>query len=190
MKRIGSLPLKQPNQSQWQRRLRQQLMGLLLCLFFLFGHSSAVLASIHRYPEGTNQVMYRSKQSLRDRSGLSWQVVLFKRLKFGKLDTLHLRLVGFPGLVEVTHQKPLYLVGGTGKTWSAKDVTDLSLPNNVAEYDVLDVITQLKKNTPLQFSLALKEDKVAELVIPPFVVREWQTVLSRDELSDQFSGYL
>lgn len=189
MKLIWSPCLQQPNQSQWQRRL-QKIMGLLLCLFLLFGHSSAVLAAIHRYPEGTNQVMYRSKQSLRDRSGLSWQVVLFKRLKFGQLDTLHLRLVGFPGLVEVAHHKPLDLVGGTGQTWSAKDVTDLSLPNNVAEYDVFEVMTQLEKNTPLQLFLPLKGDQISELLIPPFVVREWQTVLSRDELSDQFSGNL
>jgi hypothetical protein len=55
------------------------LIGALLMLFLVIGASDG-LASVHTYSEGSNGVMYRSLQTLRDRSNQTWQVVLYKRV--------------------------------------------------------------------------------------------------------------
>ncbi len=162
-------------------------IGLIFCWCLLISFSPTASASIHRYPDGENAVLYRSTQSLRDRSDLSWQLVLFKRLKSNQLDTIHLRIVGFPGRVNLPHRVPLKITTTTGETWLSEDVVDLSLPNNVGEYDVLEMITQLQKDIPLNLFVTLQEDQVAELVIPPFVVKEWRKVLDLDEFSYNFS---
>ncbi|EAW38625.1 DUF3122 domain-containing protein [Lyngbya sp. PCC 8106] len=151
---------------------------------------SPAWASIHRYPESENQVMYRSKQSLRDRHDLSWQVILFKRIKFGQVNEIHLRLVGFPGLTEFAHRQPLKLTTATGKTWQAEDVVDLSLPRNVGEYDVSDLLLQIENDIPLELALPLAEDQIVELPVPPYIVREWRKLLDLNELSYKLSGNL
>lgn len=153
------------------------LGGLILCIYLMVGNSQPAIASVHTYPEASGQVMYRSLQSLRDRSDNAWQAVLFKRLKLGQLDCLHLRLVGFPGFTELAHPKPLQITTGTGQVWTAADVfAESSLPANVGEYDLLQVMAQLDKDTPLRLSLPLEGERVVELVVPPFAVREWRRV--------------
>jgi len=146
---------------------------VLLSLYFILGNPAPVFASIHRYPEGSDRVMYRSKLSLRDRRDRSWQVILFKRVAFGQVESLHLRLVGFPGGVEVAHRAPLTLTTATGKTWRAEDVVDLSLPPNVGEYDLAPVLLELEGTPAIELSLPLTTES-AEIPAPPFVVREWQ----------------
>lgn len=149
---------------------------LLLSLYLLWGNPAPVFASIHRYPEGSDHVMYRSKLGLRDRRDRSWQVILFKRMSAGQVENFHLRLVGFPGWVEVVHRAPLTLTTATGKTWRAEDVTDLSLPPNVGEYDLAPVILELEGTPAMELSLPLTTE-AAEIPVPPFVVREWQQLL-------------
>ena len=163
------------------------IIGLILGLYLFLSCCPTASASIHRYPDGENTILYRSTQSLRDRSDLSWQLVLFKRLKSNQLDTIHLRIVGFPGRVELPHRVPLKITTTTGENWLSEDVVDLSLPSNVGEYDVLEMITQLEKEIPLNLFVTLQEDRIAELVILPFVVKEWRKVLDLDEFSYNFS---
>lgn len=167
----------------WKKLIIGLILGL--CLFISFCPTAS--ATIHRYPDGENAILYRSTQSLRDRSDLSWQLVLFKRLKSNQLDTIHLRIVGFPGRVNLPHRIPLKITTATGQTWMLEDVVDLSLPTNVGEYDILKLLTQLEKDIPLNLSITLQGDHIAELVIPPFVVKEWRKVLDLDEFSYNFS---
>ncbi|GET39480.1 DUF3122 domain-containing protein [Microseira wollei] len=104
-------------------------------LALILGNPIPTLASIHGYPESPTQTMYRSVQSFRDASHKAWQVVVYKRVKSGMVDSIHLRLVGFPGMVELSHPKNLQITAGTGEVWQAKDAFDeLSLPANVGEY--------------------------------------------------------
>ncbi len=70
------------------------ILTLILFLYLILINSQAVLASIYTYPESSTQIMYRSQQSLRDLSDRAWPAILFKRIKSGKLERLHLRLVG------------------------------------------------------------------------------------------------
>lgn len=160
---------------KWVSRLL--LGGLFLCLYLMVDNSKPAMASVHTYPEGSGQVMYRSLQSLRDGSDNAWQAILFKRIKSGQVDDLHLRLVGFPGITELAHPSPLQITTGTEKAWTAVDVlVGSSLPNNVGEYDLLQVMTQLDKNTPLRLSLPLKSQQIVDLLVPPFAVQEWRQV--------------
>ncbi len=123
--------------------------------------------------------MYRSQQSLRDASGKAWQAILFKRLKSGQVDCVHLRLVGFPGLTEVAHPKQLRITTRNGEVKLAKDVLVATLPLSVGEYDFLEVVNHLDKNKPLQLGVALKGGQRAELLVPPFVVREWRELAQK-----------
>ena len=136
----------------------------------------AALASIHHYPEGTDRVMVRSLQTLRDRSDRAWQLVMFNRLTAGKSKSLHLRLVGFPGVIELTHPHPLLITTGTEQVLSAADrLTGTEFAPNVGEYDLRDVMAQLDSNTPLRLALPIAPQPV-ELLVPPFVVQEWRQI--------------
>ena len=157
-------------------------LSLILGISLVFTMPKIAWASIHPYPESPNQIMYRSKQSLRDTSDLSWQVILFKRVRSGQVKDLHLRLVGFPGLVEVAHADSLKIKTVTDQTWNAADVTDLSLPSNVGEYDLMEMLPQLQKNIPLTLSLSLANHTETQLIVPPFVVKEWRKLLDLTEL--------
>lgn len=170
-------------------RIKQWLKAIsliLICLYLILSNSSnaiaqsaapEAIASIHKYPEASTQVMYRSQQSLQDNLGKTWQAVLFKRVKSGQLESLHLRLVGFPGIAELAHPYPLHITANAGKIWAAKDIwTEQYLPINVGEYDLLEIISKLDQNTSLQLSLPLKNGTFAELLIPSFVVQEWKIV--------------
>jgi Protein of unknown function (DUF3122) len=149
-----------------------------LGLFLVLGLANPSLASIHAYPESPGQTMYRSVQSFRDDANRAWQVVLYKRVKGGLVDSIHLRLVGFPGIVEVAHPEKIEIRTGTGKFWQATDVFDASLlPTNVGEYDLLEFMKQLDSNPPLELKLPLKDDKNALLTIPPFAVEEWRKLV-------------
>ncbi len=133
---------------------------------------------VHTYPESSTQVMYRSQQSLRDAQDQAWQAVLFKRTKQDVVDSLHLRLVGFPGRVELNHPKALRMTTGDGEVFIAPDVSD-EAPElvNVGEYDFLEVMSRLEQDPPLRLSLPLRGGRVVDLLVPPFVVREWHQLL-------------
>lgn len=155
---------------------------LLLCLMLI---TPAASASVHTYPEGPDQVMVRSLQTLRDRENQAWQVVLFKRVKANQVISLNLRLVGFPGVV-VEHPRSLKITTGTGTMWEAtEDRAGTTIGPNVGEYDLREVMLQLNSNTPLKLQLPVSGQD-AELVVPPFVVQEWRRILDGSQVSGNF----
>ncbi|GFZ99241.1 DUF3122 domain-containing protein [Okeania sp. KiyG1] len=151
------------------------IFTVILSLFLIISNSQPVLASIHTYPESSTQIMYRSRQSLRDLSDRAWQIILYKRIKSGKLITLNLRLVGFPGIIELAHPQKLQITTGSGNIWNAEDIlVDYSFPANVGEYDFLEVMRKLNYDTPLRINIPLQGENLAELVVPIFAVKEWR----------------
>ncbi|MEM7065264.1 MAG: DUF3122 domain-containing protein [Cyanobacteria bacterium P01_B01_bin.77] len=159
-------------------------MALSLCF-----HPSSALASVHIYHERPGQTTLRSQQSLRDRNDRSWQAILFKRYRPDGLDGLYLRLVGFPGIVNVTPQKPLLIDTGTSLQWQANPKLDPptpGLPSNTNQYDVAEVIDNLKKAIPLTLVVPLQGKAPSEIIVPPYAVQEWldlaaQTVTQAEE---------
>lgn len=137
------------------------------------------VASLHTYQERPGQTTFRSKQSLRDRSDRSWQVIVFKRYQEDTLKGLYLRLVGFPGLVTLADQKPLTIATGSSLQWQANaelDPQTPKLPDNAGQYNLAETLNALEGDIPLQIDIPLSGGSVAQLVVPPFAVHEWRTL--------------
>lgn len=151
---------------------------ILLVLGLLLGFGKPAIASIHTYPEGAEQVMVRSLQTLRDQRDQAWQLALFKRVNMGRVTNLHLRLVGFPGGAELRHPAPLK-IASRDRGWMAADVLGLAspFPATVGEYDVMEVLSQLGDSTLLEMELPLQTGDIA-LTVPPFVVKEWRQLVA------------
>lgn len=157
--------------------LFKALTVISLCLYLILTITGPALASIHKYPERADRVMFRSVQSLRDNQDKAWQVVLYKRVQSGLVNSFNLRLVGFPG-TELQHPVALTVAAGDRKIGKAKDIwSESDLPVNVGEYDFKSIITQLESNQPLRLSLPVKGEPETELLVPPFGVREWRLLL-------------
>jgi hypothetical protein len=176
-----SLQVRSPMPKQNCLHPLQRWFHLLLLLGLLVGglifQPEPAFASVHRYDEAAAQVMYRSQQSLRDTSDQAWQAVLYKRVKAGDLDTLHLRLIGFPGVAEVDRTQPLQISTDTGTIWQAKPaLEEMSFPANVGEFDMQAVMKQLTIDLPLWLTLSLKNGQTVKLIAPPFVVKEWRSI--------------
>jgi hypothetical protein len=139
--------------------------------------ASLSIASLHTYQELPGQTTFRSKQSLRDRTDRSWQIILFKRYQSDELQGLYLRLVGFPGLVTVNSKKPLTIATGSSLQWQAAaelDPQTAELPDYAGQYNVMTAISELSGDIPLQIDVALGDGSTAEIVVPPFAVHEWR----------------
>ena len=157
--------------------LRKIVTIISLCLYLIVVNSPPAFASIHKYPEAADRVMFRSVQSLRDNEDKAWQVVLYKRVKSGVVNSLNLRLVGFPG-TELEHPLPLKVVAGNQEIGKANDIwSESDLPINVGEYDFKSIIVKLESNRPLRLNLPVKNQPKTELLVPPFSVREWRVLL-------------
>lgn len=159
------------------RCLSALVVGILLFSIVLTFEPTSATASIHTYNEQPRQTTFRSKQSLRDRSDRSWQIILFKRYQANDLQGLYLRLIGFPGIVSVNTQKPLKIATGASAQWQATPALDpqtQSLPENASQYDVAVAISALAGDIPLQVDIPLADGSTAQLVVPPFAVHEWR----------------
>ncbi|MEM8807201.1 MAG: DUF3122 domain-containing protein [Cyanobacteria bacterium P01_G01_bin.38] len=135
------------------------------------------LASLHTYHEQPGQTTFRSRLSLRDRNDRAWQTILFKRYQGETLEGIYLRLVGFPGLVELDPQPSITVLTGTDLQWTAPPQLDpqtKQLPSNASQYDFYAVITGLTNDIPLEIKVTLKGDRKATIVVPPFAVHEWR----------------
>ncbi|MEG3907685.1 DUF3122 domain-containing protein [Microcoleus sp. w2-18aC6] len=159
---------------------RKTLTIISLCFYLILAVSPPAFASIHKYPETAETVMFRSVQSLRDTDDKAWQVVLYKRVKSGVVKSLNLRVVGFPG-TELQHPVPLKVAAGKREMGKANDIWNESgLPINVGEYDFKSIIAQLESNQPLLLSLPVKNQKETELLVPPFAVRQWRLLSDKN----------
>jgi hypothetical protein len=148
---------------------------VLVGLIWLFVSTSA-LASVHTYAD-QNSVLYRSLSRLQDDSNRAWQVVFYKRFPLGKPDSIHLRLVGFPGAVTIDHARSLELEANRSLL-SVEDVTSKDFPiAHVGEYDFKPVLNQLDTDTKLILILPLKSGE-ARLKVPKDTALEWWRVAS------------
>jgi Protein of unknown function (DUF3122) len=151
------------------------VVSLWLCLMPM------AIASIHTYPEGNDQIMIRSLQTLRDRTDQAWQLVLFKRIKDTQTESIHLRIVGFPGQAEFLRTKPLKIETSTYAAIAENVLPNPSpFPNNTGEYDIQDFVQHLTSDSPLHLVLPISEQEI-DLMVPPFVVKEWRRLLNTDK---------
>lgn len=163
------------------------LCAFLLCLLQLLSPAPAQ-AAIHAYPEAEQQILYRSRLSLRDNQDQAWQLILFKRLQDGQTIDFKLRLVGFPGQVSLSHPQPAILQQGRDRRWQLSDETDAdpqlqSVTATVGQYDIRAAMVDLDRASPLSLTLTLGDREQRSLTLPPYIVREWLNL--KDESSDR-----
>ncbi|KAI9135647.1 DUF3122 domain-containing protein [Acaryochloris sp. CCMEE 5410] len=172
--------------------IRQSFSWLLLLgalvLLFLFGMgrfaTPPAAAMITQQEESTNQMLYQSRQTLKDRNGMSWQAIAFKRIRPNGAVTLNLRLVGFPGEVELEHPHLLAIATSMGQTFTAVDVSqeiDTGTPTspNIGQYNLQPILPQLSDVVPVQLSLPTTDGSVVALDISPEAIQEWHTVATQ-----------
>jgi hypothetical protein len=73
---------------------------------------------------------------------------------------------------------PLKITTGIGFSWAAPEVfTTPFLTPDAAEFDLQLVMSQLNSEPPLQLTIPLEHQLETELLVPPFVVKEWRQVI-------------
>jgi hypothetical protein len=167
--------------------MRLGLTGLLLGLLFWLGGGGLVLpasAVILQQTEAPGQILYQSRQTLKDRTAQGWQAIAFKRIRPEGESVLTLRLVGFPGVTDVQHPQPLELVTSLGQRYEAPDITDqvfgsAAPEGNVGQYDLQELLPVLKPEIPLQLFLQATDGTTVVIPVPTGVIQEWQKVAAR-----------
>ncbi|WP_017301579.1 DUF3122 domain-containing protein [Nodosilinea nodulosa] len=158
------------------------LLGMLAWVVTLNVAIAPVQAAIRQLEEAPGQMVYQSRQTLKDQQGNSWQAIAFKRIQPDKAATTYLRLVGFPGTAELDHSQPLTLTDSLGKTLTAKDISQEMFTDktqvdlNAAEYDLQPILMQLELGIPLQLSLSTLDQPEVALNVSPEFVKEWRSL--------------
>ncbi|MGQ4647725.1 DUF3122 domain-containing protein [Lyngbya aestuarii] len=171
---------------QFSSRLLLLAVLLLTTLVFLGNFTNQLaVAAMRQQEEAPGQILYQSRHTLQDKTGNTWQVVLFKRAKLDNPGKVSLRLVGFPGVVEITHPQPLQIITNSGEIFQAEDLFSQNPPAvNVGQYNFQDVLTSLPKAVALNLCLQINDNQSIELRVPRVVVLEWQTVAAQEDNFD------
>jgi hypothetical protein len=159
------------------------LLAAWVCLLLVVWSplpACAIVTQIEEYP---GQILYQSRQTLKDEQGNTWQAIAFKRIHPEGSAIISLRLIGFPGKAELDHTQPLTLSTSLGQTLTAKDISseisqDTPTPTNVGEYDIKAVLPQLQAEIPLKLTLPTIDGKSVSLSVPSAAIGEWQTLTS------------
>lgn len=142
-------------------------------------------ALLRQHHESPNVLRYHAQESLKDRNGNTWQVVLFPENTHGHNTTYALRLVGFPGINAFKHPQSLEIITSQGKVLTAKDAYAQSAPApNVGQYDLTLFMSQLPTKGSLKLSVLLQDNRELALKIPSATVAEWQLLIQEIEQED------
>ncbi|MHC5854760.1 DUF3122 domain-containing protein [Nostoc sp.] len=136
-------------------------------------------ALLRQHHDSPGILRYHSQVSIKDKQGYAWQVLLFKQNYNNPVRDLRLRLVAFPGVVEIAHPQPLEIEATSGKLLSASDAYALTAPApNVGEYNLTDVLPKLPTTDALKLHVPVESGQPLVLNIPNSVVTEWQWLVT------------
>ena len=154
-------------------------------------------ALLRQHHETPGVLRYHARDSLKDRDGNTWQVLLFPDNSHST-TTYYLRLVGFPGVNSFIHPQALEIQTAEGgqaqalpfkgrerltpaKILTARDAYAESTPApNVGQYDLTTIVSQLPSSS-LKLAVPLKGDRTLDLKIPREVIEEWQLLTQEIE---------
>ena len=141
--------------------------------------ATALLRQHHETPD---VLRYHAQESLKDRDGYTWQVLLFPD-RTQSSTTFYLRLVGFPGINFFDRSQPLEIITSQGEVFNVTNVYAESAPApNVGQYDLTSIIDRLSATKSLKLSAPLLDNKVLALKIPHEVLSEWRLLTEEIEL--------
>ena len=159
---------------------------LLFNLIAIFTISSLTIcfpatALLRQHHETPNVLRYHAQDSLKDREGNTWQVLLFPD-RTNSNTVYYLRLVGFPGINSFIHPQPLEILTNGGKSLTAMDAYKESAPApNVGQYDLTPILSQLPSKGNLKLAVPLKQRDLS-LKIPGEVLTQWQLLTQEIEV--------
>ena len=167
--------------NNWLSRLFILVLVLIMSWKIFCLPATALLRQHHETPD---VLRYHAQDSLKDRDGNTWQVLLFPDNSHG-FTTFYLRLVGFPGVNSFNHPQPLEIITSKGEVFNVTDAYAQSAPApNVGQYDLTAVVDRLSATGSLKLSVPLLDNKVLALKIPHEVLSEWQLLTQEIELSN------
>ena len=155
------------------------LFNLVLILTVSFSLTPLpATALLRQHHETENVLRYHAQDSLKDRDGNTWQVLLFPDSLQTSSTNYYLRLVGFPGVNSFLHPQSLEIITNQGKVLTATDSYPESAPApNVGQYNLTPLVGQIPSKGSLKLSVPLKYDRELALKIPSEVLAEWQLLL-------------
>jgi hypothetical protein len=152
---------------------------ILLTLSLSGWDVESALALLRQHHDTPGVLRYHSQVSIKDEFGYAWQVLLFKQNYNNPVADIRLRLVAFPGVVEIAHPQPLEIETAGGKLLLASDAYALTAPApNVGEYELNEVLAKLPTTNALKLHVPVKNEKPLILNIPESVVTEWQWLVT------------
>lgn len=166
-----------------KRKLQQYfwhcVLVVLLALTVCGWSVDSAQALLRQHHDSPNVLRYHSQVSIKDEFGYAWQVLLFKQNYNNPVKDLRLRLVAFPGVVEVAHPQPLLIETAGGKLLNASDAYALTAPApNVGEYNFTNVLAKLPTTDALKLYVPISSKQPLLLNIPKTVVIEWQWLVT------------
>nr|RNJ67444.1 MAG: DUF3122 domain-containing protein [Leptolyngbya sp. IPPAS B-1204] len=162
----------------------QVWLALGLVLFLGLAYSPAAAATVLYTADTSSAVIVQSRRTLRDQDHHSWQVIGFKPIQAdGREGGMALRLVGFPGAVEIDHAQPITFTDPKGHTLPVHNISnqigkDVPLQPHVAQYDLQAVLSELPIDYRLRLEVPTLTPPPVVLQIPPALIQEWQTVVN------------
>ncbi len=167
------------------RIFHRLILVVSLTMIFSFGLGTVCLpatALLRQHHETPNVLRYHAQDSLKDRDGNTWQVVLFPDSRQKPITSYYLRLVGFPGVNSFIHPQSLEILTDQGQILTARDAYAQSAPApNVGQYDLTSIVTQLPLKGSLKLAVPLQNHRELALKISPKVLEEWQLLIKEIE---------
>ena len=140
------------------------------------------MALLRQHHETENVLRYHAQDSLKDRDGNTWQVLLFPDNLQSSTTNYYLRLVGFPDINSFIHPQSLEIITSQGTILTATDNYGQSAPApNVGQYDLTPIIAQIPNQGSLKLSVPLLQNRELSLKIPSKVLAEWQLLTQNIE---------
>ena len=164
----------------------KRLLGLLfnlalICTLSLTFTCSPATALLRQHHETENVLRYHAQDSLKDRDGNTWQVLLFPD-KQNTPTAYYLRLVGFPGVNSFIHPQSLEILTSQGEILTAADSYPESAPApNVGQYNFTPIVDRIPNKGSLKLSIPLTQNRELALKIPLEVLTEWQLLIQEIE---------
>jgi hypothetical protein len=158
------------------------LCGMLVLMMTTNVAIAPAQAALRQLEEAPGQMLYQSRQTLKDQQGNSWQAIAFKRIRPDDTDVIYLRLVGFPGTAAIDHSQLLILTNSMGKTLTAADVSQemftdkTQIKPDVGQYDLQPILMQLEPAIPLRLTLLTLDQSEIILNVSPEMVGEWRSL--------------
>lgn len=165
--------------------MRRVLFLIFLIATLILGqgiYPPKVFALLREHHQSPGVLRYHAQHSIKDKQNRAWQVILFPEDRNPPTKEYYLRLVGFPGVVEVAHPQPLELITSQGNILIAPDAFSTASPaTNVGQYNMSELISLLPKRGSLKLVLEISDEngslESVVLKIGSSILDEWRILV-------------